>query len=156
PWSRRRIARHVAFVEQVPETAGDLRVADVVALGRTPFRNRWRDLSRTDHAVVDAALTRLGLADIGGRMWKTLSGGERQRTHIARALAQQPWGLLLDEPTNHLDVRHRFELMDLLTETDQTVVIALHDLALAARYCERLLLLQGGALVASGPPQEVL
>lgn len=155
-WSRRRIARQVAFVEQVSETAGDLRVADVVALGRTPFRDRWRDLSRADRAVVEAALARLGLGDLGGRVWKTLSGGERQRAHIARALAQQPWGLLLDEPTNHLDVRHQFELMELVTETDQTVLVALHDLALAARFCDRVLLLDGGELVAAGPPQEVL
>lgn len=88
--------------------------------------------------------------------WKALSGGERQRAHIARALAQQPYGLLLDEPTNHLDVKHQLELMELLAGTEQTVLVALHDLSLAARYCDRLLILHHGRLIASGPPSAVL
>nr|WP_260408272.1 ABC transporter ATP-binding protein [Planomonospora venezuelensis] len=155
-WSARRIARHTAFVAQAAETESDLRLGDVVSLGRTPFRDRWRGPSRTDHAVVEAALARLGLTHLRDRDWKTLSGGERQRAHIARALAQQPRCILLDEPTNHLDVRHRFELMDLLAGTDQTVLVALHDLSLAARYCDRLVLMERGAPVASGTPRDVL
>ncbi|MER7775918.1 ABC transporter ATP-binding protein [Streptomyces sp. NPDC096191] len=155
-WSARRVAGLVAFVEQASDTDTDLRVADVVGLGRTPFRDRWRGHDATDRAVVDAALARLGLTDLADRHWKSLSGGERQRVHIARALAQRPWCLLLDEPTNHLDVRHQLELMELLVETEQTVLVALHDLALAARYCDRLLLMHRGSLVASGTPEDVL
>ncbi|GAA2106855.1 ABC transporter ATP-binding protein [Streptomyces synnematoformans] len=155
-WSPRRIARHLAFAEQTTGTDSDLRVTDVVGLGRTPFRDRWRGPDAADRAVVDAALDRLGLADLADRTWKTLSGGERQRAHIARALAQQPYALLLDEPTNHLDVKHQLELMELLTATDQTVLVALHDLSLAARYCDRLLLMHHGRLVATGPPTDVL
>ncbi|MFE6843549.1 ABC transporter ATP-binding protein [Streptomyces sp. NPDC057686] len=155
-WSARRIARHVAFVEQDPGADSALPVADVVGLGRTPFRDRWRGPDATDRAVVAAALERVGLTALAGRSWKALSGGERQRAHIARALAQQPYGLLLDEPTNHLDVRHRLELMELLAGTGQTVLVALHDLSLAARYCDRLLLLHHGRLVASGTPGAVL
>ncbi|WFB10487.1 ABC transporter ATP-binding protein [Streptomyces sp. LX-29] len=155
-WSARRIARHVAFVEQDSGADSDLRVADVVGLGRTPFRDRWRGPDATDRAVVAAALERVGLTALAGRSWKALSGGERQRAHIARALAQQPYGLLLDEPTNHLDVKHQLELMELLTDTDQTVLVALHDLSLAARYCDRLLLLHHGRLIASGAPASVL
>ncbi|MGY5128299.1 ABC transporter ATP-binding protein [Streptomyces nigrescens] len=155
-WNARRLAQHVAFVEQASDADSDLRVADVVALGRTPFRDRWRGLDRTDRAVIDAALARVGLTDLRARAWQTLSGGERQRAHIARALAQQPWGILLDEPTNHLDVKHQLELMDLLSATDQTVLVVLHDLSLAARFCDRLILLHQGAVVGSGKPQEVL
>ncbi|MFD5653391.1 ABC transporter ATP-binding protein [Streptomyces sp. NPDC127039] len=155
-WNARRVAGLVAFVEQASETDTDLRVADVVGLGRTPFRGRWRGPDATDRAVVDAALSRVGLAELADRHWKSLSGGERQRAHIARALAQRPWCVLLDEPTNHLDVRHQLELMELLVGTAQTVLVALHDLSLAARYCDRLLLMHRGGLVASGPPQVVL
>ncbi|MGW9435087.1 ABC transporter ATP-binding protein [Streptomyces sp. NPDC055607] len=155
-WSARRIARHVAFVGQDSAADSDLRVADVVGLGRTPFRDRWRGPDATDRAVVAAALDRVGLTALAGRSWRALSGGERQRAHIARALAQQPYGLLLDEPTNHLDVRHQLELMELLTGAGRTVLVALHDLSLAARHCDRLLLLHHGRQVASGTPAEVL
>ncbi|MFE5806329.1 ABC transporter ATP-binding protein [Streptomyces sp. NPDC056491] len=155
-WSARRIARRIAFVEQDSGFDTDLGVADVVGLGRTPFRDRWRGPDATDRAVVAAALDRVGLTALAGRSWRTLSGGERQRTHIARALAQQPYGLLLDEPTNHLDVKHQLELMELLAGTGQTVLVALHDLTLAARYCDRLLLMDRGRLIAAGAPAAVL
>lgn len=155
-WSARRIARHVAFVEQDSGADSDLSVADVVGLGRTPFRDRWRGPDAADRAVVAAALDRLGLTALAGRSWRALSGGERQRAHLARALAQQPYGLLLDEPTNHLDVKHQLELMELLAGTDRTVLVALHDLSLAARYCDRLVLMHRGRAVATGTPEAVL
>jgi iron complex transport system ATP-binding protein len=155
-WDARRVARRLAFVEQDGESDSDLRVADVVALGRTPFRDRWRGLTAADHAVVDAALAHLGLTHLRDRHWPTLSGGERQRAHIARAFAQRPRAVLLDEPTNHLDIRHQLELMALLAGTAQTVLVAVHDLALAARFCDRLVLLHRGRLVADGTPADVL
>ncbi|MEU8519910.1 ABC transporter ATP-binding protein [Streptomyces sp. NBC_01216] len=155
-WSARRIARQVAFVAQDPGAESDLAVVDVVGLGRTPFRSRRHGVGADDRAVIAAALERVGLTALAGRPWQALSGGERQRAHLARALAQQPYALLLDEPTNHLDVRHRLELMELLTDSGRTAVVALHDLSLAARYCDRLLLLHHGRLIAAGPPREVL
>ena len=90
------------------------------------------------------------------RRWRTLSGGERQRVQAARALAQEPAVLLLDEPTNHLDVQHQHELLSLLAATGLTVVVVLHDLALAARYCDRLVVLREGRTHAAGPTHEVL
>ncbi|MEU3747204.1 MULTISPECIES: ABC transporter ATP-binding protein [Streptomyces] len=155
-WSARRIARRVAFVAQDSGADTDLRVGDVVGLGRTPYRDRWSGPDATDRAVIAAALERLGLTALADRSWKALSGGERQRAHIARALAQQPQALLLDEPTNHLDVKHQLELMELLSGTGRTVLVAMHDLSLAARYCDRLLLLHHGRLIAAGPPTTVL
>ncbi|MFD9892470.1 ABC transporter ATP-binding protein [Amycolatopsis sp. NPDC059027] len=155
-WDSKRIARRVAFVDQYTETESDLRVADVVDLGRTPFRANWRSRDQRDDAVVEAALDRMGLTELRARHWKTLSGGERQRTHIARALAQQPSAILLDEPTNHLDIRHQLDLLRLLAAADQTVVIVLHDLALAARFCDRLVLMDQGRVAASGVPLDVL
>ncbi|MEV0505258.1 ABC transporter ATP-binding protein, partial [Streptomyces spectabilis] len=111
---------------------------------------------RAPEPVCPAPSSGRSRADLRERAWKALSGGERQRTHIARALAQQPYAILLDEPTNHLDVKHQLELLALLAGTDQTVLVALHDLSLAARHCDRLLLLRGGRLVAAGPPKDVL
>ncbi len=92
---------------------------------------------------------------MAGRDWSTLSGGERQRAHIARALAQAPQILLLDEPTNHLDIRHQLSILDLVGGLGLTTVIALHDLNQAMR-CDRLAVMQGGRLVALGPPDRVL
>ncbi|MET8764492.1 ABC transporter ATP-binding protein [Lentzea sp. NPDC004782] len=155
-WPARERARRLAFVEQAADTDSDLRVADVVMLGRTAYRSRWRGPDANDRAIVAAALDRLDLGGLADRPWKQLSGGERQRTHLARALAQQTSALLLDEPTNHLDVRHQLDLMELASRTPQTVVVALHDLALAARYCDRLVLMHDGAVVADGPADEVL
>ncbi|WP_330274910.1 ABC transporter ATP-binding protein [Lentzea sp. NBC_00516] len=155
-WSARERARRLAFVEQTADTDSDLRVAEVAMLGRTAHRSRWRGPDASDHAIVAAALERLDLTALADRPWKQLSGGERQRTHLARALAQRTSGLLLDEPTNHLDVRHQLELMELAGRTPQTVVVALHDLALAARYCDRLVLMHGGTVVADGQAADVL
>jgi iron complex transport system ATP-binding protein len=149
-------ARRIALVEQAADTDTDLRVEDVVALGRIPHRSRLGGTTAADVAIVRAALHDVGMLPFAARRWVSLSGGERQRVQIARALAQRAGVLLLDEPTNHLDVRHQFELMDLLVGTPQTVVVVLHDLALAAAYCDRLILLDRGTMVAAGTPREVL
>ncbi|MBK0421729.1 ABC transporter ATP-binding protein [Leucobacter sp. CSA2] len=154
--ARRAVARRLAVVEQDTTANGDLTVRQVVELGRTPFRGRFDGLGAEDAAAVDEALARVNIASKQDRVWHTLSGGERQRAQLARALAQQPTEILLDEPTNHLDIRHQLELLELLRTLGVTCVIALHDLNLAARYCDRLLLLDGGRVVTSGTPAEVL
>ena len=154
--SRREVARCLAFVEQQAETAERLTVRDAVELGRTPHLGPLRPFSAADDAVVAAALARVDLAPLAGRLWHTLSGGERQRAHIARALAQEPSLLLLDEPTNHLDIRHQIALLDLVRRLPVTAVMALHDLNHAARCCDRLLLLRAGRPEALGPPAAVL
>ncbi|MEU1185345.1 ABC transporter ATP-binding protein [Streptomyces sp. NPDC005820] len=153
---RRAVARRVAVVEQQADTQVALTVLDVVRLGRVPHRRAWAPASAADEEAVRSALARTGLADKAARPWRTLSGGERQRVQIARALAQQPRELLLDEPTNHLDIQHQLALLDLITELRLTSVVALHDLNLAAMYCDRVLVLRQGRVVAGGPPDEVL
>ncbi|KUN89192.1 ABC transporter ATP-binding protein [Streptomyces griseoruber] len=153
---RRAVARRVAVVEQQADTQVALTVLDVVRLGRVPHRRAWAPASAGDEEAVRSALARTGLADKAARPWQTLSGGERQRVQIARALAQQPRELLLDEPTNHLDIQHQLALLDLITELRLTSVVALHDLNLAAMYCDRLLVLRRGRVVAGGTPEEVL
>ena len=153
---RRDRARTVAVMEQDADSDTDLAVADVVALGRLPHRGRLAPPGPDDAAACARALDLVGMSGTERRRWRTLSGGERQRVHAARALAQEPAVLLLDEPTNHLDVRHQHELFALLGATGLTVVVVLHDLALAARYCDRLVVLRDGRVHAAGPTAEVL
>jgi iron complex transport system ATP-binding protein len=102
------------------------------------------------------ALHRTGLTDRAAQSWHTLSGGERQRVQIARALAQTPRELLLDEPTNHLDIQHQLDLLALVADLPLTSVIALHDLNLAAMFCDHVLVLREGTAYASGTPTEVI
>ncbi|RMI12938.1 ABC transporter ATP-binding protein [Cellulomonas triticagri] len=153
---RRERARTLAVMEQSSDADTDLAVADVVALGRLPHRGRLTPPGPDDDAACDRALAAVGMSGTQHRRWRTLSGGERQRVHAARALAQEPAVLLLDEPTNHLDVQHQHELLALLRGTGLTVVVVLHDLALAARYCDRLTVLHEGRVHAAGTTRDVL
>jgi len=155
-WSRRAVARRVALLAQEAATELDLSVADVVALGRLPHRGPLGGESPADRAAVAHALALVGLDGWERRRWHTLSGGERQRVQLARALAQEPRELLLDEPTNHLDVRQALELLELVRGLGRTAVVALHDLQLAARYCDALAVLRAGRIVAAGPTAAVL
>lgn len=153
--SRRAVARRVAMVGQHADTDLHITVREVVRLGRIPHTGVIGGDGDTDRAVREA-LAATGLTDMAQRHWHTLSGGERQRVHIARALAQQPGELLLDEPTNHLDIAHQLDILALVRALDVTTVVALHDLNLAAMFCDQLIVLSAGRVVAAGPPAEVL
>lgn len=153
---RRAIARAIAVVAQETGTTLPLSVRDSVMLGRLASSGILRYGASAEEGVVEEALRRVGLSGHSERLMTQLSGGERQRALIARAIAQQATHLLLDEPTNHLDLRHQFALLDLIASLDCATVIVLHDLNLAARCCDRLLLLDEGRLVAAGTPDEVL
>jgi iron complex transport system ATP-binding protein len=154
--SRAHLARRVALVEQQATTDGEVSVVDVVKLGRTPHRSPLTPWTDRDDAAVESALRHVGMGDKRGQLWHTLSGGERQRVHIARALAQTPTELLLDEPTNHLDIQHQLEILALVGKLPVTSIVALHDLNLAAIFCDRLVVLKAGKVVAAGTPDEVL
>lgn len=153
--SSRDIARRLAVVEQQAETAEDLTLRDVVALGRTPWLSPLQPFGPKDEAIVTKVMAQLSLLPLARARWRHLSGGERQRAQIARALAQQPQILLLDEPANHLDIRHQLGLLDIIRGLPVTVVIALHDLNHALG-CDRVALLEAGRLATLGPPLEVL
>jgi iron complex transport system ATP-binding protein len=153
---RQHIARSVAVVGQHADTDVDVTVRDVVALGRIPHRGVLGPDHEADAAAVDLALEQTGLTTLAGRLWHQLSGGERQRAQIARALAQQPRELLLDEPTNHLDIRHQLEVLSLVSRLPVTSVVALHDLNLAALFCDHLMVLCAGRVVAAGAARDVL
>ncbi|GAA0546321.1 ABC transporter ATP-binding protein [Paractinoplanes ferrugineus] len=153
---RRVAARRMALLAQYAETDLDLTALDVVLLGRTPHqRSRWSDTD-TDHALALAALDRVDLGGFAHRKWQTLSGGERQRVQLARAFTQEPELLLLDEPTNHLDIGHQLQLLHLVRRSQVTTLAALHDLNLAAMFCDTVVVLHHGQVVAAGPPFTVL
>jgi len=154
--SRAALARRIAFVEQQSTTDTQITVRDVVRLGRTPHRGLLSSWGSDDDAAVEEALARVDMSERAGQLWQTLSGGERQRVHIARALAQSPSELLLDEPTNHLDIQHQLDILALVSKLGLTSIIALHDLNLAAMFCDHLAVLQKGEVVAAGTPEEVL
>ena len=155
---RREAARRIALLEQNVAPSVDLSVREVVLLGRIPHRSRLLGSfgGDDDLAVATEALAMVGAGDLIDRRWHTLSGGQQQRVQIARALAQRPSLLLLDEPTNHLDVSAQLSLLHQVRGLGLTSVLALHDLNLAAAYCDRIVLLQAGRLVAFGTPAEVL
>lgn len=153
---RRALARQLAFVQQNASTETSVSVRDVVRLGRTPHRSALAGWTRADELAVAQALAAVDMTARQHQPWQTLSGGERQRVHIARALAQTPRVMILDEPTNHLDIRHQIDILTLVRALGLTSIIALHDLNLAAMFCDRLLVLRDGGAVACGTPAEVL
>ncbi|MEU5047186.1 ABC transporter ATP-binding protein [Streptomyces griseorubiginosus] len=148
-------ARRTSVVAQENPAAFDFTVAEVVAAGRTPHRTPWSGESTADRVMVADALDRVGMAHLAGRRYSSLSGGEKQRVLLARALAQQGQLLVLDEPTNHLDIGTQLDLMELVRDLKVTTLAALHDLNLAAAYCDRVHVLCGGHLVTSGTPHKV-
>jgi iron complex transport system ATP-binding protein len=157
---RRERARTLAVVPQEPSTPPWLTVAEYVLLGRTPHLGVLAQEGRRDVEAAGRALDRLDLRAYAGRPLGTLSGGEKQRAVVARALAQEASVVLLDEPTTALDIGHQQQALELLDtlrhESGLTLVTAMHDLTLAAQYADRMLLLDGGRLVADGTPGEVV
>ncbi|MBL3669335.1 ABC transporter ATP-binding protein [Streptomyces sp. M2CJ-2] len=154
--SARESARRVAALPQEAVTEFDFTVAEVVAMGRLPHQRSAARTTDEDRGACEAALAGVGAGHLADRGFLTLSGGERQRVLIARALAQRPRVLVLDEPTNHLDIAQQLEVLALVRGSGLTVLTALHDLNLAALHCDLLHVIDGGRIVASGAPHDVL
>lgn len=156
----RRPGLDVAWMPQRPHLPEGMSVADYVMLGRTPHIGYLGSEGKGDYDSIDLALGKLGLRSFAHRALGTLSGGEAQRAVLARALAQEAPVLLLDEPTASLDIGHAIEVLEVIDELRKTegltVVTAVHDLTLAGRFADRLVLLAGGVLQADGAPQDVL
>lgn len=152
----RRVARSVAVVAQESPADFDLQVLDVVLMGRTPHKGPFSTDNDHDLALALDALTRVGADHLAERMVATLSGGERQRVVLARALVQRTPLLVLDEPTNHLDVAFQLELLSIVRGLGVTVAVALHDMNLAAAYCDTVAVLSQGRVVAAGEPERTL
>jgi iron complex transport system ATP-binding protein len=156
---RRERARFAAFVDQDAATELSMSVTAVVALGRVPHESLWQGEGHESRKIIADALAMVGMSDFAHRDFTTLSGGERQRVMLAKAIAQEPQLLLLDEPTNHLDINAQLDALTLLTalaRSGATVLAALHDLNLAASYCDAVIVLHDGRVVDAGPVAETL
>ncbi|HEY9316193.1 ABC transporter ATP-binding protein [Williamsia sp.] len=154
------VARRLAILPQTSIVPPGLRVRELVEQGRYPRLGPLAMLSRRDDEVMQRAMDMAGVASMADRRLDSLSGGERQRAWIAMALAQDTGTLLLDEPTTYLDIRHQIDLMeltvDLVRAHRKTVVMVLHDINQAARYCDRIIAMRDGKILADGHPNEVV
>ena len=168
-YAYRESARRIAVVAQHNYYNFDFSVRDVVLMGRSPHKRALDRDTAEDYRIVAESLEKVGMAALSDRSFSTLSGGEQQRVILARALAQQtPCRILeklmlseanfliLDEPTNHLDIKYQLQLMDLVRGLDRTVIAAVHDLNMAAMYCDRLYAVKDGRVVGQGTPRELL
>ena len=154
--SIRKSAQNMAVVAQFNNLNFDCSVLDVVMLGRTPHLKMMEQEKKEDYKIAYNALKSVGMYEKRNRSYLSLSGGEKQRVVLARAITQQPTLLLLDEPTNHLDIKYQLELMDLVKNRGKTVIAVIHDLNIAAMYCDRLYALKDGKVINAGTPAEVL
>jgi iron complex transport system ATP-binding protein len=157
-WSQspKHVARKVAAVLQETPQSFDFSVTEIVAMGRIPHLGVFDRETQADRDIVVASLASVGLTEFAERAFAPLSGGEKQRVLVARALAQQATLLVLDEPTNHLDVRYQFEILETVKTLNVTSVIALHDLNLAATYCDKVAVIRNGSVMGWGPAADVL
>ena len=155
-YSYKQSARRIAVVAQHNYYHFDFSVYDVVMMGRAPHKRALERDTSQDHQAVCEALETVGIDSFAARSFATLSGGEQQRVILARALAQDTPCLILDEPTNHLDIKFQLQLMDIVKQLNRTVISAIHDLNLAAMYCDRLYALKDGEIVGSGSPGTLL
>jgi iron complex transport system ATP-binding protein len=159
-WSKRELARRVAYLAQTPGAEGIHRAIDILRMGRAPYLRSFGLESQRDIEVVEQIGHSLALTELFDRRLDELSGGQRQRVFLGRCLIQEPAALLLDEPSTFLDLRHQVELGELLRtlakEKNLAVLMASHDLNLAGQFADRMVILHQGRIEADGPPDEVL
>ncbi len=152
----RTSALKMAVVGQENEVPFDFSVEEMVAMGRSPHKKLFEADTGEDRRIVHHALEHLGIEQLAKRNYRHLSGGEKQRVLISRAIAQESDFLILDEPTNHLDISYQMQIFDFIKRLNVTVLSAIHDLNMAALYCDRLYVMEHGHIVLEGTPEEVL
>ena len=153
--SYKETARELAVVAQHNNFSFDFTVENVVIMGRAPHKRIIERNSREDYLMAADALKRVGLDGYEDRHFNTLSGGEQQRVILARALVQNTDALILDEPTNHLDIKYQLQLMSLVKSTKCTTIAAIHDLNIAAMYCDCIVVLKDGRIKGIGTPEKI-
>ncbi|WP_286233539.1 ABC transporter ATP-binding protein [Thalassotalea sediminis] len=155
-FSRREIAQKISVVSQHRESVFNLTVFDVVKMGLIPHKNYFDLSTQADLTTLRQAIERVDLIDKQHQAFNTLSGGEQQRCLIARAIVQRPEILIMDEPTNHLDIFYQHQILSIVKDLGLTLVMTIHDLNLAALYCERIMLMSHGEVIAFDVPEKVL
>lgn len=154
--SARIVSKDMGVVGQFNDLSFDFTVQEMVMMGRTPHKHLMEADNMQDYKIVADALERVDLTEYADRSYLTLSGGEKQRVILARAIAQEPKFLVLDEPTNHLDIKYQIQILSIVKSLNIGVLAALHDLPMAAAYCDMLYVIKDGSIVASGSPTDVL
>ncbi|MEI5993497.1 ABC transporter ATP-binding protein [Candidatus Enterococcus mansonii] len=153
--SEKKVAQKLGVVNQFNELNFDLSVFQMVLLGRTPHKKLLESDTQKDLEIVMDALVKTNLTSYADRSFLSLSGGEKQRVILARTIAQQPSYMILDEPTNHLDIRYQLEILRCVKKLGIGVLAALHDLELAADYCDYIFAMKAGKIIAEGKPEEL-
>lgn len=154
--SARIVSKDMGVVGQFNDLSFDFTVQEMVMMGRTPHKQLMEADNTQDYKIVADALARVNLTEYADRSYLTLSGGEKQRVILARAIAQEPKFLVLDEPTNHLDIKYQIQILSVVKSLNIGVLAALHDLPMAAAYCDILYVIKDGSIIASGSPKDVL
>lgn len=157
---KKELARKIALVPQDTLIDYEFTVEDIVLMGRHPYKGRFQKENENDYKIVNEALKMTNTLHLKDRVITEISGGERQSVIIAKALAQKPSIILLDEPTSHLDINHQIEILNLLKrlnkETGTTIVIVIHDINLASRYSDEIIMLNEGEILGMGSPEKVI
>lgn len=155
-FSLKETAKQIAVVSQHNEQDFDFSVLDMVLIGRSPHKKFLERDGTEDYEIVLDSLNKVGMEDFIDRSYNSLSGGEKQRIILARALAQKTKCLILDEPTNHLDIKYQLQFMSIAKNLNVTVISAIHDLNIAALYCDKIYAMKKGQIIEYGPPKEII
>ncbi|CEN76105.1 ABC transporter [[Clostridium] sordellii] len=154
--STRESAKKIGILAQHNHHSFDFTVLDMVLMGRSPYKKLMDRDTKEDYDIVYEAIDKVNIRHLSNRSFNSLSGGEQQRVILARALAQKTKCLILDEPTNHLDIKYQLQLMEIVKDLGIEVIAAIHDLNIAAMYCDKIYVLKNGEIVAYGTPKDVL
>ncbi|WP_308009657.1 ABC transporter ATP-binding protein [uncultured Fusobacterium sp.] len=154
---RKNFAKKISFVEQSFTGIEEITIEDIVKMGRYPYKKIFFDYSRKDKLIIDEALYQFQLKDLKDKRAGKVSGGELKRAFIAKAFAQQSEIMLLDEPINHLDIKHQLDLMKLLKSMEnKTIIFSIHNIDLALKFCDNIILMKNGEITAFGKTQKIL